>query len=219
LNKCTNAFYQSGVRVDPVSMLNIQAFQTPDGIYVGCPQMNDSLRLEKSCGPYRTAKQCIDACPSSDAKTLVVNTWSALQFLCIDRIDDWKGYSPCLSEHCIDIQGPCAPKCGSLVSILKRMVGFLEDANNQRDASQNATALDVNKISKFIGESCSRLYCFNQCSQNTTINFCGTGAFYMSEDIQWTTLSSMFFTLQQWGVNIDWPLECKTLQAHLARRL
>jgi len=218
LTKCTNVFYQSGSRVDPISMLNIESKLSPEGIIVECPRMNDSVRLEKSCGPYRTAKLCIDECPQSDAKTTLLNTWGGLQFICNDRIDDWKGYMPCLSAHCVEIQGACAPKCGSFSQILHKVVEVLREANNQRYA-QNSTALNIDKFSSVFGESCSRLYCFNDCSREMTRNLCGNGAFALGQDIQWETLASMFYSLRQWGVNIEYPLECKRLAGHLNKKL
>lgn len=218
LTQCTNALYQSGARLDPVSMLNIETIQLADGTAVYCPRMNDSMRLEKSCGPYRTARQCIDQCPQSDSKTTLINSFGGLQFMCIDRIDDWKGYTPCLSEHCEEIQSACSPKCGSFGFIIQQVVRVLQQANYQY-AQGNSSAIDVNKFSKVFGESCSRLYCFNDCSRNMTTNYCGNGALSLAEDIQWTTLSSMFYSLRQWGIDLEWPNECKTLSYYLRKRI
>jgi hypothetical protein len=204
-------------------MLNIQSIKLADGNVVECPRMNDSVRLEKACGPYRTARQCIEQCKFSETKTNLLSTFAGLQFICIDRIDDWKGYMPCLSEHCVEIQGACAPKCGSFNYIIKQVVALLQEANDrrfaQRDASKNSTALDVDRFSKVFADSCSRIYCFNHCSREMTNNFCGMGALALSEDIQWISLSSMFYSLRQWGVEIEWPVECKTLAAHLRKKL
>lgn len=218
LTKCTNEFYQTHVRLDPVSMLNMESIQVPDeGPYkwhaVECPRMNNSAKLERSCGPYRIAKQCIDACPDSDAKTTTLNSYSSLQFMCIDRIDDWKGYTPCLFEHCTEIQSACTPKCGTFKDVIKRMTGLLQDTDDQL-AAGNSSALDMENIATVLSESCSRLYCFKDCSKKITKDLCGNGAWIMNIDLQWTTLTSMFYSLNQ-NLTVDWPVECKTLAAQL----
>jgi len=223
LAKCTHEFYQTEARLDPVSMLNMESIQVPDeGPYkwhaVECPRMNDSKKLERSCGPYRTAKQCIDVCPDSDAKTTLLNTYSSLQFMCIDRVDDWKGYTPCLFDHCAEIQGACVPKCGSFKNVVKSVTGLLQEALDKQnsDYSDNSTALDMENFAKVLSESCSRLYCFKDCSKEITKNVCGNNAWIMNIDLQWTTLTSLFYSLRQQGnLKIDWPLECKTLAAQL----
>lgn len=219
LTQCTDEFYQVHSRIDPVSMLNMETIQVPDeGPFkwhaVECPRMNNSAKLERSCGPYRTAKQCIDACPDSDAKTTLLNSYSSLQFMCIDRIDDWKGYTPCLFENCVEIQGACTPKCGSFKNVIKRVTGLLQNTNEQI-GSGNSTALDMENFATVLSESCSRLYCFKDCSKEITKNVCGTGAWIMNVDIQWATLTSMFYSLRQSNLKIDWPLECKTLAQQL----
>jgi len=219
LTNCTNVFYQSGSHVDPVSMLNLQS-KLSNGTIVDCPQMNDSVKLEKSCKPYRAAKQCIDTCPESDAKTNILHSLSGLQFMCIDRIDDWKGYTPCLSEHCVQVQDACDPKCGSFYFILKQVVDLLRQANDNRYARPgNATTLDLGQFGKVFADSCSRIYCLNDCSREMVRNFCGNGALNLGEDIMWTTLSSMFYSLRQFGVNVEWPIECKNLAINLRKRL
>jgi hypothetical protein len=140
--------------------------------------------------------------------------------MCIDRTDDWKGYTPCLFEHCAEIQSVCAPKCGSFKDVIKQVGGLLQEANDQRFAQgefkDNSTELEIKlRYSKVFSESCSRLYCFKDCSKPSTINGCGKNAWITNVDLQWTTLTSMFYSLRQFGVNIDWPTECKTLAMQL----
>jgi len=217
LTKCTTPMYQSDISFDPISMLNMEPLTLADGTTVGCPPTNDSARLEKACKPYRTARQCLDQCPFSEEKTNLYSRFAAFQYMCIDANDDIKGYTPCLNDHCLEIQSKCAPKCGSFNQVLKVAMRLLNEANDRRTA-QNTTSYSVKKVEKVIADSCSRIYCYNACSRDQTINYCGTGAFAMANNMQWVTFSSIFYQLRDWGLDIEWPIECKTLVARLGNR-
>jgi len=207
--------YQTDTSYDPISMLNLQPVQLADGKTVGCFPTNDSARLEKACKPYRAARQCLDQCPFSEDKTNLYSRLAALQYMCIDANDDWKGYTPCLNEHCNEIQTKCEPKCGSFNQVLKIAMRLLNEANDRRTSS-NQTAISIQKVTKVITDSCSRIYCNNACAHDMTVNYCGNGAFALANNIQWETFSSIFYQLREWGVDIDWPIECKTLVKRLS---
>jgi hypothetical protein len=216
LNKCTATMYETDISFDPISMLNMEPLQLQDGTTVGCFPTNDSARLEKACKPYRAARQCLDQCPFSEEKTNLYSRFAALQYMCNDANDDWKGYTPCLNDHCSEIQTKCEPKCGSFNQVLKVAMRLLDEANERRTA-QNPTAINIKKVYKVISDSCSRIYCINDCAHDMTFNYCGNGAWAFANNLQWETFSSIFYQLRDWGVNIDWPIECKTLVARLSR--
>lgn len=120
----------------------------------------DVEKLNKLCPVHDTAFTCLNACPSSQVKTMLAKAFDLTQFVCHDSVIREKGQ--CINDATRSSQGTCSSQCG----------------NYERKFQQYQTnkPTDMDGLQDMLKQTCLLTGCNISCPKAAVTRNCGQQA-------------------------------------------
>jgi len=164
-------------------------------------QRYEPEQLEALCGSHKEARQCLDACPDGEMRMVGMHALTPLNFMCVDRLEDFKQHLPCLDSICQSAESTCHPTCRQYQPSVDKLTEI------QRD-TQIRQSSDAMAVTKMVSDACEFIDCFNDCSRPLIVEKCGSGA----ADLQRDTVRKAFASVTNLLSTVDaLPNSCHNL--------
>jgi len=162
----------------------------------------DTSALRDTCGAYKDGRTCIDGCPASDTKDLIVRGLAGMDFICISHYDEFISYLPCFNRTGDEISRTCDPKCGGTPDQLDAL---------QVRIKMMALLGDLQGIVGVMSKLCSIISCQNSCEKPIILRVCqDVGASQFQSKFIQVSFKPLEELSTQLGGDI-WPTECQAL--------
>lgn len=155
-------------------------------------QRYEPNQVDTLCTAHKQANKCLEACPEGEMRNVGMNALTPLNFMCVDRFEDFKKHLPCLDSNCEFIEKSCQPSCRQYLTSVNQLTELQRDMNARQ--SYGAPA-----ITKIISDACGFIECFNKCSRPVIVDKCGPDA----ADLQRDTVKKAFASISNLLSNID----------------
>jgi len=182
----------------------------------GCNGL-DLESLIGACNAYQQADTCLDKCVKSKTKDVIIK---GLQYICVDRLADFKKFMPCYKEKCSAVENECSTRCGMLstgetgwwnqLGITNNKVQSTdqkEDETTTDAATTSATVInsgdDTNQGSDPI-DICRFVNCYINCSRPLVEKECGQGAYELLKVTSQILLSFVMTPIEQTSNGTLW---------------
>jgi len=149
---------------------------------------------------YKPFIECIDKCESSAELDEVQRSLKPVDFICVDRFDDYIRNLPCFASY----RNATLEKC---------LYGICADKKDAPKKLKEATAMlqytrDFSNIKKLMADNCELVECLWPCEKHIIKHGCGKDAARLMRDdlevIQDTTKQ----TFVNYNLMMLWPHEC-----------
>jgi len=164
----------------------------------------DAKKFEQFCDIYTPSSRCIRQCPDSDMKKFTVKSLKMVEYMCVERYDDFRKYGKCMDKAGKEIDEICTDQCSSYESGMKKLENLTKENTN--------IDYDEYDISDLLNQSCLYVGCLIQCDQPIMKQKCGQGA----ADLELDTIQVAFESLDDimastTGDGDLWPDSCEKL--------
>jgi len=163
----------------------------------------DPEKFEQFCDIYTPSARCLDRCPKSEVKKIVQKGLAMLQYMCVDKYDDFRKHGPCMDKAGKEIDQICGEKCKEYGESVQKLEKLTEADNVEDYEDDNVNAL--------LSQTCNFVDCLMQCDQPIMAEKCGKAAADLERDtvrVAFRSLSDVLETAPNGGI---WPESCAKL--------
>jgi len=164
----------------------------------------DPATLEKFCTIYKASRFRLAACGDSQMKTFAAKALAVVDFVCIDRYDEFVGAFPCIQKVDRLMDAECQTNCSAYESAAEKL--------------SSAGALIVkkygpNEIKELFAQSCLYVSCFMNCQKPILEAKCGEKVLMLEMTSIGVTFRNLDDMMSQSAASNVWPRECKPLSS------
>jgi len=164
----------------------------------------DPKDFQKLCDAYRPGRKCLDSCDNTNLKTAALKGMALLQFMCVERFDDFKENLPCMNNASAAAEIACKPNC----SEFEQAVNRLEELAGNRDL---VTQVSQQQLTRTLAGSCLYVECLGHCGNPITEKQCGKKVAELDEELVKHVFNSLRNTVTALGAGDQLPKECVKL--------
>jgi len=164
----------------------------------------DPKDFQKLCDAYRPGRECLNACDTTDLKNAAIKGMGLLQFMCVDKYEEFKANLPCMNNASAEAELACKPNCSEFESSVAR----LEELSSNRDL---VVQLTPQQLSSVLGGSCQYVDCLSRCGSPLTEKKCGKDVALLDEELVKHVFNSLRNTVTALGAGDQLPKACSKL--------
>jgi len=164
--------------------------------------------LDSFCKLYIPRQKEISKCENSTLKLYVTDGFAIFDFICIERLDDFKRELPCLQKVDDEIQQKCTPNCTDDKDAAEKFTKMGPSNALSSVMSQDNDTLEA------LAHFCTHLKCLVRCQTPIVKAKCGKPAVKLIHDGVRVTFKKLNELTVATSAQDSWPKECNRIAHH-----